>query len=343
MSLPSIRSMTQDEIEKALQAGGFEKYRGKQVFQWVQKGADQWSEMRNLPEKLWTHLEANFQLACGSIIETRKTENDDTRKYLIRMQDGQLIETVSMQYEHGHSVCVSTQAGCRMGCWFCASTVDGLARNLSAGEILTQIFCAARDRGKPVTHVVLMGSGEPLDNMEEVLRFLELAHDPQGLMISHRHITLSTCGLVPQIRELAKHKLQITLALSLHAPDDELRSRLIPVNRTYPIADVLRACSDYFNVTGRRITVEYALLKGINDSREHAEALAQLLMGTGFHINLIPANTIREKEFQPSKSEGVRQFASILKKRGLTVTVRREMGDTIDAACGQLRQKFMNP
>jgi len=247
-----------------------------------------------------------------------------------------------MYYEHGHSVCVSTQAGCRMGCWFCASTQQGLARNLSAGEILTQVFCAAKDRGRPVTHIVLMGSGEPLDNYGEVMRFLELVHNPQGLMISHRHITLSTCGVVPKIKELAREKLQITLALSLHAANDELRDRLIPVNKSYPIKTTLQACQEYFQLTGRRITVEYALLKGVNDSPADAAELADLLNGSGFHINLIPANTIRERDFTASGNPSVKQFYGILKRRGLSVTVRREMGDTIDAACGQLRQKRMD-
>lgn len=336
-----IRDLLPDQLEKALQEMGQPKFRAKQVFSWVQKGIESWDEMSNVPKTVRDALSERFDLRAGAVVETLKDAKDDTRKHLIRLRDGQVIETVSMRYRHGHSVCVSTQVGCRMGCWFCASTQGGLIRNLSAGEIMTQLFAAAKDRGEPVTHVVLMGSGEPLDNLQEVLRFLELVHSPEGLQISHRHITLSTCGIVPRMAELAARKLQITLAVSLHGADDTLRSRLVPVNRTYPIQALLEACRDYFDTTGRRITFEYALLQGINDTAEQAEKLTALLRGMNCHVNLIPANTIRERDFAASGDMTVEKFAKLLKKGGISVTVRRELGDSIQAACGQLRQKYM--
>ncbi len=338
---PLIRDLTLAELETALAQAGQQKFRAKQVFEWVQKGTDQWEAMGNIPKALREELAKLYDLEAGTVVETLKDPKDDTRKYLIRMGDGQVIETVSMLYQHGHSVCVSTQVGCRMGCWFCASTQGGLIRNLSAGEILTQIFHAARDRGMPVTHVVLMGSGEPLDNLEAVLKFLELVKNPSGLMISHRHITLSTCGVVPKMAELASHHLQITLAVSLHAAVDSLRDRLVPVNRTYPIAKLIKASMDYFEETGRRITFEYALLKGVNDTPEQAAALIGLLRGLNCHVNLIPANTIQERDFEASQNMTVDRFSKALKKGGISVTVRRELGDAIQAACGQLRQKYM--
>lgn len=338
---PLIRDLTLEELEKVLVEVGQPKFRGKQVFEWVQKGVNAWEAMGNLPKPLREALAQRYTLEAGTVVETLRDPKDDTRKYLIRMNDGQVIETVSMLYQHGHSVCVSTQAGCRMGCWFCASTQGGLIRNLTAGEILTQLFHAASDRGQPVTHVVLMGSGEPLDNLTEVLRFLELVKHPAGLQISHRHITLSTCGIVPQMAKLAAQKLQITLAVSLHAADDTLRNRLVPVNKTYPIRQLIDASMDYFEATGRRITFEYALLKGINDAPEQAAALIGLLKGLNCHVNLIPANTIEERDFEASQNMTVDRFAKALKKGGLSVTVRRELGDSIQAACGQLRQKYM--
>lgn len=338
---PLIRDLTLEELEKALVQAGQPKFRAKQIFEWVQRGAGQWDAMGNLPKTLREELAERYDLEAGTVVETLKDPKDDTRKYLIRMRDGQVIETVSMQYQHGHSVCVSTQVGCRMGCWFCASTQGGLIRNLSAGEILTQIFHAARDRGIPVTHVVLMGSGEPLDNLEAVLKFLELVKDPSGLLISHRHITLSTCGIVPRMAELASHHLQITLAVSLHAAEDTLRNRLVPVNRSYPVAKLVQASMDYFEETGRRITFEYALLKGVNDAPEHAAALIALLKGLNCHVNLIPANAIQERDFEASQNMTVDRFSKTLKKGGISVTVRRELGDAIQAACGQLRQKYM--
>ncbi len=336
-----IRDLTIEELEAALVKAGQPKFRGKQVFEWVQKGVQDWDAMGNLPKGLREGLMADYDLEAGTVVETLKDPKDDTRKYLIRLRDGQVIETVSMLYQHGHSVCVSTQVGCRMGCWFCASTQGGLIRNLTAGEILTQIFCAARDRGMPVTHVVLMGSGEPLDNLDAVLRFLELVKHPSGLQISHRHITLSTCGIVPKMKELAGHHLQITLAVSLHAADNTLRDRLVPVNRTYPIAKLIQASMDYFEETGRRITFEYALLRGVNDTLEQADSLISLLKGLNCHVNLIPANTIRERDFEASQNMTVERFSKALKRGGISVTVRRELGDSIQAACGQLRQKYM--
>lgn len=338
---PLIRDLTIEDMEGALLKAGQPKFRAKQVFEWVQKGVQNWDAMGNLPKGLREDLAQSYDLEAGTVVETLKDTKDDTRKYLIRLRDGQVIETVSMLYKHGHSVCVSTQVGCRMGCWFCASTQGGLIRNLTAGEILTQIFCAAQDRGMPVTHVVLMGSGEPLDNLDAVLRFLELVKHPSGLQISHRHITLSTCGIVPKMKELANQHLQITLAVSLHAAEDSLRDRLVPVNRTYPIARLIQASMDYFETTGRRITFEYALLRGVNDTPEQADNLIALLKGLNCHVNLIPANTIQERDFEASQNMTVDRFSKTLKRGGISVTVRRELGDSIQAACGQLRQKYM--
>ena len=338
---PLIRDLSIEELEGALIRAGQPKFRAKQIFEWVQKGTPAWESMGNIPKGLREEMAKAYDLEAGVVVETLKDPKDDTRKYLIRLRDGQVIETVSMLYQHGHSVCVSTQVGCRMGCWFCASTQGGLVRNLSAGEILTQIFCAAADRGMAVTHVVLMGSGEPLDNLESVLKFLELVKHPSGLQISHRHITLSTCGIVPKMAELASHHLQITLAVSLHAADNTLRDRLVPVNRTYPVSKLIKASMEYFEETGRRITFEYALLKGVNDTPEQAANLIALLKGLNCHVNLIPANTIQERDFEASQNMTVDRFSKALKKGGISVTVRRELGDSIQAACGQLRQKYM--
>lgn len=338
---PLIRDLSIEELEQALVQSGQQKFRAKQVFEWVQKGLGDWDAMANIPKALRESLAGSYDLEAGDIVETLRDPKDDTRKHLIRLRDGQVIETVSMLYQHGHSVCVSTQVGCRMGCWFCASTQGGLIRNLSPGEILTQIFHSARDRGVPVTHVVLMGSGEPLDNLQAVLKFLELVKHPAGLQISHRHITLSTCGIVPKMAELADEHLQITLAVSLHAAEDSLRDRLVPVNRTYPIAALIKASMAYFQETGRRITFEYALLKGVNDTLDQANGLIALLRGLNCHVNLIPANTIQERDFEASQNMTVDRFAKALKKGGISVTVRRELGDSIQAACGQLRQKYM--
>ncbi len=338
---PLLADLLPEELEEAIKAMGQPKFRAGQVFGWAQKGTEAWEQMTNLPKALRDSLAERFDLRAGTVVETLRDAGDDTRKHLLRLRDGQVVETVSMLYRHGHSVCVSTQVGCRMGCWFCASTQGGLVRNLTAGEILEQVFASARDRGVPVTHVVLMGSGEPLDNLGQVLRFLELVRHPEGLMISHRHITLSTCGIVPRMAELAKAKLQITLAVSLHAAEDTLRDRLVPVNRTYPINQLLKACQAYFDVTGRRITFEYALLQGINDTEAQAQGLIRLLKGMNCHVNLIPANTIRERTFEASGNLTVEKFAKTLKRGGISVTVRRELGDSIQAACGQLRQKYI--
>ena len=267
---------------------------------------------------------------------------DGTRKYLFCLEDGNVIESVLMRYKHGNSVCVSSQAGCRMGCRFCASTLNGLARNLRASEILEQVYRIQRDTGERVSNVVIMGSGEPMDNYENVVRFIRLLSAPEGLNISQRNITVSTCGLVPQIYRLAEEGLQITLALSLHAPSDEVRRELMPIANRYPLREVLDACGNYYEKTGRRLTFEYSLVKGVNDNLEEAKALARLIGGYHGHVNLIPVNPIKERDYVQSNREAVEAFKNYLERQGINVTVRREMGRDIGGACGQLRKSYMD-
>ena len=274
-------------------------------------------------------------------VEVQISDLDGTRKYLFRLPDGHVIESVLMKYHHGNSVCISTQVGCRMGCRFCASTIGGLIRNLTCGEMLDQIYRIQKDSGERVSNVVLMGTGEPLDNYDHVLRFLRMVSDESGLNISQRNITLSTCGIVPKIRALADEKLQITLALSLHAPNDEKRQALMPVANKYSIAEILSACQYYYKQTGRRISFEYSLVGGQNDSAEDAKMLAGLLKGLNCHVNLIPVNPVKERSFSPSDKKVILNFKNKLEKYRINVTIRREMGQDIDGACGQLRKSYL--
>ena len=343
MEKKDIKSMTLEELTGELSALGEKAFRAKQLYQWMhQKLAAELSEMTNLSKGLRERLEKEYIWTALEPVDVKVSSSDGTRKYLFRLGDGNVIESVLMRYKHGNSVCVSSQVGCRMGCRFCASTLDGLERNLRPSEILEQVYRIQRDTGERVANVVVMGSGEPLDNYENVVRFIRLLSAPEGLNISQRNITLSTCGLVPEIRRLAEEGLSVTLALSLHAPNDQVRKTLMPIANRYGLAEVLDACRYYFEQTGRRLTFEYSLVKGVNDNLEEAEALARLIGGHHGHGNLIPVNPIKERDYVQSNREAVEAFKRHLEKRGINVTVRREMGRDIGGACGQLRKSYMD-
>lgn len=342
MEKADIKSMTLPELEEALVQMGEKRFRAKQVYQWIhEKLVPDFAGMTNLSAALRQALEERFFLTCLKPVKVRVSQIDGTRKYLFALADGHVIESVWMQYHHGNSVCISTQVGCRMGCRFCASTLDGLERNLTVAELLDQVYRIQVLTGERVSNVVLMGSGEPLDNYDTVLKFLRMISGSGGLNISQRNITLSTCGIVPGIQRLAQEKLQITLALSLHATSDEVRKSLMPIASRYGLKEVLDACREYFAVTGRRMTFEYSLVGGVNDSPGEALALARLLKGMHGHVNLIPVNPIRERDFVQSDQRAVREFQRILEEQGIPATVRREMGRDIQGACGQLRRSFM--
>ena len=337
-----IKSLTMEELEQELVKLGEKKFRAKQVYQWLhEKLAEDFGQMTSLPLGLRRSLGEHCYLTSLKPVQVQVSGIDGTRKYLFGLADGHVIESVWMQYRHGNSVCISTQVGCRMGCRFCASTLDGLVRNLTVSEMLDQVYRIQALTGQRVSHVVLMGSGEPLDNYDHVVKFLHLLTGSGGLNISQRNITLSTCGIVPGMRRLAQEKLQITLALSLHASRDQVRRELMPVARRFGLSEVLDACREYFAVTGRRVTFEYSLVAGVNDSPGEARALAGLLAGLHGHVNLIPVNPVREREFVQSSPAAVRAFQKILEEQGIPATVRREMGRDIQGACGQLRRSYL--
>ena len=338
-----IVSMTFPELEAAFLALSLPKYRAKQVWRWLHKvGVRQFAEMTDLSLSLREELDNNFVIFFCDIEKKLVSAYDNTVKYLFRLHDGACVESVVMQYKYGYTVCVSSQVGCRMGCKFCASTLEGVVRNLAPAEILHQIYAAERDLGVRVSHVVLMGMGEPLDNYENVLRFLSLITDENGKNISMRHISLSTCGIVPKIYALMELDLQLTLSVSLHAPTDEIRSSMMPVNRKWNLKALMDACRAYAARTNRRISFEYALVRDVNDTPACAEALCRLLKGMLCHINLIPVNEVRETGCKESAPASVRRFAEILSKKGFAVTVRRKLGADINAACGQLRRSEAN-
>ena len=337
-----IRSLSEKEMEELALSLGEKAFRGKQLFQWVHdKRVESFDEMSNLSASFREKLKEKYTISGVTQVEKQVSQKGDTAKYLFALQDGNVIESVWMKYHHGNSVCISSQVGCRMGCTFCASTLTGLARNLTAGEMLSQIYEIQRDTGERVSNVIVMGMGEPLDNYDNLLHFLRLVSHEKGICISQRNITVSTCGLVEQIRRLAEENLQITLAISLHAPNDEIRRRTMPVANRYGIDEIIQACRDYFAATGRRITFEYSMIRGVNDKKEHAEELAERLRGLNCHINLIPLNEVKERECLRSRKEDIQQFKLVLEKNHRNVTIRREMGSDIDAACGQLRKKFL--
>ena len=335
-----LKSMTLPELSQVLKELGQPGFRAKQVFTWLHKGVRTYDEMTNLPQALRQVLAAEYPILAPEVVRKQESQKDGTMKYLWKLSDGNCVETVLMRYHYGNTVCISTEVGCRMGCAFCASTLGGLVRPLEPYEMLDQVLFTQVDSGLPISHIVLMGIGEPLDNMENVLRFLELVNSPDGMNISMRHISLSTCGLVPKIRELAEKKLQITLSVSLHAPSDAVRNTIMPVNKAYPTEELLQACRDYYDVTGRRISFEYAMINGVNDRESDARLLLKRLKGLPAHMNLIPLNHVEESPLKPSTKAAVAKFQQILEEGGIPATVRRTLGGDIDASCGQLRRKY---
>ena len=336
----NLKSLTMPEMAAEFQKLGQPGFRAKQVFTWLHKGARSYDEMTNLPKALRQTLAEHYPLFVPKVVRKQESQKDGTIKYLWQLSDGNCVETVLMRYRYGNTVCISTEVGCRMGCAFCASTIGGLVRRLEPFEMLDEVLFTQIDSGLPISHIVLMGIGEPLDNFDNVMRFLELVNHPDGMNISMRHISLSTCGLVPKIDELAARKLQISLAISLHGPNNELRSKVMPVNKAYPIEELLAACRRYYDATGRRIHFEYAMIDGVNDTPECAKELLGRLKGLGAHVNLIPLNHVEESPLQPSSREAVARFQKLLEDGGVTATVRRTLGGDIDASCGQLRRKY---
>ncbi len=336
----NIKSLTLPEMTAVIKELGQPAFRGKQVYTWLHKGAASYDEMTNLPKNLRDQLAREYPILPPKVVRKQESKKDGTIKYLWQLSDGNCVETVLMRYHYGNTVCISTEVGCRMGCAFCASTIGGLVRKLEAYEMLDEVLFTQLDSGLPISHIVLMGIGEPLDNFENVMRFLELVNSPDGMNISMRHISLSTCGLVPKIDELAQKKLQISLAISLHGPNDEIRNRIMPVNKAYPIDVLLDACRRYYAATSRRIHFEYAMIDGVNDSQEHARELLRRLKGLPAHVNMIPLNHVEESPLKPSSKAAVLAFQKTLEDGGVTATVRRTLGSDIDASCGQLRRKY---
>ena len=336
-----LKSMTLIEMQEYMESIGEKKFRAKQVYEWFHKHlALSLDEMNNIPKKLKEKIEQTQDVYGVKPVDCFISKIDGTRKYLFELYDGNIIESVLMKYKHGNSVCISSQAGCRMGCKFCASTLGGLDRNLTPSEMLSQIYYIQRDTGERVSNVVMMGTGEPMDNYDNVLRFLELITSENGLNISQRNITISTCGIVPKIKELAEKHLQITLAISLHSPNDEMRRGLMPIAMRYSINELLDACHYYFKETNRRMTFEYSLVAGVNDQPVHAQELASRLKGLLCHVNLIPVNDVKERNYVRSTNESIKKFEEILISRNIETTVRRKLGSDIDAACGQLRKRY---
>lgn len=338
---PEIKSMTIEEIKGCLQDMGQQAFRAKQIFKWLHLGVTSFDEMTDLSKDLRALLAERFLLTVPEVERKQTSKVDGTQKYLWQLRDGNCVESVLMHYQHGNTACVSSQVGCRMGCAFCASGIGGLVRCLSAGEILDQILFMQKDSGEKISNIVLMGTGEPLDNYDNVLKFLHLVSDPGGICIGQRHISLSTCGLAPQIDRLAEEKLQITLSISLHSPDNESRSKTMPVNRSFPVEQLIASCKRYFDKTGRRISYEYAMIDGVSDRAWQAEKIAALLKGRPAHVNLIPLNNVTESALRPSTRENTANFQRILEKNGITATVRRRLGPDIDASCGQLRRRSL--
>ncbi|MEY8508758.1 23S rRNA (adenine(2503)-C(2))-methyltransferase RlmN [Lachnospiraceae bacterium 42-17] len=341
MERKDIASLKFEELIQEMEVLGEKAYRGKQVYAWLhEKGADSFEEMTNLSKALREKLSSEYEIVRMETVERQISKKDPTEKFLFELSDGNQIESVLMRYRYGNSVCISSQAGCRMGCRFCASTIDGLNRNLTASEMLRQVYQIQRITGERVSNIVVMGTGEPLDNYNNFVRFIHMISDEHGLHISQRNITASTCGIVPNMRRLAKEGLQITLALSLHGSNQEKRRRLMPVANKYSLEDVMEACDYYFLKTGRRVTFEYSLLSDVNDSNSDIKELTELLKGRNCHINLIPVNPVKERDFKKPDSKKAVEFENKLEKNGINVTIRRERGSDIDGACGQLRRRY---
>ena len=335
-----LKSMTQAEIGNLLKELGQPTFRAKQIFAWLHKGVRSYGQMTNLPKALRDCLEERYPINAPEVVRKQESQKDGTIKYLWKLSDGNCVETVLMRYHYGNTVCISTEVGCRMGCAFCASTLGGLVRRLEPYEMLDQVLFTQVESGLPVGHIVLMGIGEPLDNFDNVMRFLELVNSPDGMNISMRHISLSTCGLVPGIDKLAEKKLQLTLSVSLHAPTDAIRNTIMPVNKAYPTEELLQACRRYYEKTGRRISFEYAMIRDVNDTPEAANLLLKRLKGLPAHMNLIPLNHVEESPLKPSTRQSIMRFQQILEEGGIPATVRRTLGGDIDASCGQLRRKY---
>ena len=334
-----IKAMLPDEIAAALAELGEPKYRAKQVFQWLARGVESFDEMTDVSKKLRETLKREFFITKLKMLRKQVSSIDGTIKYLWELPDGNAVETVVMQYRHGNTICISSQVGCRQGCVFCASTIGGLIRGLESSEMLDEVLYSERESGLKISNIVLMGIGEPLDNFDNVIRFLRLVNHPDGENIGMRHISLSTCGLTERFDELADLNLQLTLSVSLHAPDDETRSRIMPANRGRGVEQLISACSRYYEKTGRRISFEYAMIDGVNDTPYHAKLLAQHAKRVCAHVNLIPLNHVEERQFAPSTPEHMKAFIRILEEAGVNVTVRRRLGSDVDASCGQLRKK----
>jgi 23S rRNA (adenine2503-C2)-methyltransferase len=331
-----------EEMRNWLKQNGQNSFRASQIMDWIYKNnIFDFEKMKNIPKKLRTSLKENFYIEVPETVGMYESKEKDTFKYLYRYNDGNVIETVVMSYNRGNSICVSTQVGCRMGCTFCASTINGMVRNLTPGEIIGQILAAQMHFERKISNVVLMGSGEPLDNYDNVVKFISIVNSDYSLNIGQRHITLSTCGLVPEIIKLANRKLQITLAISLHSPEDLLRKQMMPIANKYAISEIIDACKYYIKTTGRRVSFEYALVNGVNDSSQHALKVAMLLKGMICHVNLIPVNQVKEKRFEKSSKNSIEKFLHILSQNGIETTIRKEMGSDINAACGQLRRKYL--
>ena len=343
MQKTDIKSQTLEELKNTVLELGEKPFRAKQLYEWMHvKLADDFDEMTNLSKSLREKLAETCEYTCLENVQTLVSELDGTRKYLFRLSDGYVVESVLMRYQHGNSVCISTQVGCRMGCRFCASTIGGKTRDLTAGEMLDQIYRIQKDIGERVSNLVMMGTGEPLDNYDNAVKFIRMLSDEHGLNISQRNITLSTCGIVPRMRQLADEGFQITLALSLHAPNQEKRKALLPIAGKYEIHEAVDACRYYFEQTGRRITFEYSLVAGVNDSDQDAQELSGRIRDINCHVNLIPVNPIKERDYVKSTKKVVENFKNKLEKYGINVTIRREMGADIDGACGQLRKSFID-
>ena len=339
--MQQIKCLTLPELTEAMRGLGEPAFRAKQVYTWLHRGARSFDEMTNLSKALREKLAERYAVTVPLVARKQVSKKDGTIKYLWELSDGNCVETVLMRYHHGNTVCISSQVGCRMGCRFCASTIGGKIRDLTAAEMLDEVLFTQLDSGLPISNIVLMGIGEPLDNFDTVLRFLTLVNSEEGMNIGMRHISLSTCGVVPQIDTLAEYRLQLTLSVSLHAPDDETRREIMPIDRKYGVAELLAACRRYYQATGRRISFEYAMIRGVNDSPEQANLLCERIAGMGAHVNLIPLNNVEESPLKPSSRETIAAFQAILEKRGVTATVRRSLGGDIDASCGQLRRKQM--
>ena len=336
----NIVSMLPEELTEDFIALGLPKFRASQVYDWLGKGKRDFDEMTNLPAELRERLKNEYEIYAPKVLKKQISQIDGTIKYLWELKDGNAVETVVMSYKHGNTVCVSSQVGCRQGCAFCASTIGGLVRCLEPHEILDEVLFSQLDSGKRISNIVLMGIGEPLDNYDNVMRFLRLVNCEKGLNIGYRHISLSTCGLIEKFDDLADEGLPITLSVSLHAPDDETRSKLMPANRGRGVEQLIDSCKKYYEKTGRRISFEYAMIDGVNDTEMHARLLAKRALAVGAHLNLIPLNHVEERKFQPSTAGHMKAFIKILEDAGCNVTVRRKLGGDVDASCGQLRRKM---